>query len=32
VIYDADVNEVITVPWAQGESRAGGPVGGAGTA
>ena len=26
VIYDADANEVITVLWAQGESRAGGPV------
>jgi hypothetical protein len=26
VIYDADANAVITVLWAQGESRAGGPV------
>jgi hypothetical protein len=26
VIYDADANEVITVLWAQRESRAGGPV------
>ena len=26
VIYDADANKVITVLWAQGESRAGGPV------
>ncbi len=26
VIYDADANEVITVLWAQGESRSGGPV------
>ena len=26
VIYDPDTNEVITVLWAQGESRAGGPV------
>ena len=26
VIYDPDANEVITVLWAQGESRAGGPV------
>ena len=25
VIYDPDANEVITVLWAQGESRAGGP-------
>ena len=32
VIYDAEVNEVITVLWAQGESRAGGPVRGAGAA
>ena len=26
VIYDDDTNEVITVLWAQGESRADGPV------
>lgn len=26
VVYDADTNEVITVLWAQGESRGGGPV------
>ena len=26
LIYDADTNEVITVLWAQGESRADGPV------
>jgi hypothetical protein len=26
VIYDADTNEVITVVWALGESRADGPV------
>jgi hypothetical protein len=26
VIYDPDANPVITVLWAQGESRAGGPV------
>ncbi len=26
VIYDAAANEVITVLWAQGESREGGPV------
>jgi len=26
VIYDADASQVITVVWAQGESRAGGPV------
>jgi len=26
VIYDPDANEVITVLWARGESRAGGPV------
>ena len=26
VISDADANEVVTVLWAQGESRAGGPV------
>jgi hypothetical protein len=26
VTYDADTNEVITVVWAQGESREAGPV------
>ena len=26
VVYDRRVNEVVTVLWAQGESRAGGPV------
>lgn len=26
VVYDATANEVVTVLWAQGETRAGGPV------
>ena len=26
VVYDREANEVVTVLWAQGESRAGGPV------